>query len=132
MHRLSIYFMRIFGFLAVLNAVILDFYHHLEWVNGYVQYGPAVLFILYILAGAFIASKLYKGEEPEEKKLSPFIYSMMITTFLTIIFAMNIFVGEPNSNIFNIYNFEFWLFVVIMPIMTNIMSRRKQRVTESE
>lgn len=122
--------MRIFGFLAVLNAIILDFYHHMEWVSSFVQYGPVVLFILYILAGAFITSRIYKDGEPEEKKLSPFIYSMMITIFLTIIFAMNIFVGEPSSNIFNIFNFEFWLFVVIMPITTNIMSRRKESLAE--
>lgn len=130
MHRLSIYFMRIFGFLAVLNAIIFDFYHHLEWVNSFVQFGPVILFILYMIAGAFIASRLYKGEEPEEKKLGPFVYSMMITTFLTILFAMNIFVGEPRLNILNICNFEFWLFVVIMPIMTNIVPGRKKSVPE--
>lgn len=130
MHKLSIYFMRVFGFVALLNAIILDFYHHLEWVNGFVQNGPVVLFIIYILAGAFITSKLYRGEEPEEKKLSPFLYSMMITVFLTVIVAMNVFAGEPNSNIFNIYNFEFWLFIVILPVMTNIMSGRKKRVAE--
>ena len=130
MHKLSIFIMRVLGFFAVLNAIILDFFHHLEWVNGYVQNGPIFLFILYVLAGFFITSKLYKGEEPEGKKLSPFIYSMMITIYLTVIFSMNIFVGEPNLNIFNILNFEFWFFIVALPIISNIISRKKESVPE--
>ena len=74
MYKLSITIMRMLGFIAILNAIILDFYHHLEWVNSYVQYGPIALFVLYILGGAFITSKLYKDrEEPEGRKLSPFI-----------------------------------------------------------
>lgn len=126
MYKLSISIMRVLGFFAVLNAIILDFYHHLEWVDGYVQYGPMVLFILYILAGAFIASKLYEGrEEPEGRNLSPFIYPMMITMFLTVIFAMNIFVGEPNSDIFDISAFEFWFVVVALPIISKIKSCKK-------
>lgn len=124
MYKLSITIMRMLGFIAILNAIILDFYHHLEWVNSYVQYGPIALFVLYILGGAFITSKLYKDrEEPEGRKLSPFIYSMMITTFLTVIFAMNIFVREPKSNIFNISNSEFWIFAVVVPIVSKLMSK---------
>lgn len=131
MYKLSITIMRILGFFAVLNAIILDFYHHLGWVNGYVQYGLIALFILYVLAGSFMASKLYKDrEEPEGRHLSLFIYSMMITTVLTVIFAMNIFVGEPNSNIFNISNSEFWIFAVVVPVISKIMSRKEENVPE--
>lgn len=131
MYNLSITIMRVLWFCGIMNAIILDFYHHLEWVNGYVQYGPIALLILYVLAGSFITSKLYKGrEEPEGRKLSPFIHSMIITTALTVIFAMNIFVGEPNSNIFDISNSEFWIFAVVVPIISKIMSRKAEKVPE--
>lgn len=131
MYKLSISVMRALGFVAVLNAIILDFYHHLEWVNGYLQFGPIALFILYVFAGSFIASRLYKGrEEPEGRNLSPFIHSMMITTALTVIFAMNFFVGQPNSNIFNISNSEFWIFAVVVPIISKMLSRKEEGVPE--
>ncbi|WP_213809594.1 hypothetical protein [Jeotgalicoccus sp. WY2] len=101
--------------------IITDFFTEIPW---YVQYGPIILF-----GGiAVIVAILEMDDDEDDKeqketgkgtKLGSLFRLSLILFIWLLIAAMNIFVGKPRTDAFNIY-LSFWVFLVAIPTLTKI------------
>lgn len=60
----------------------------------------------------------------ERKKRRKYWLAFIIFIWLVII-AMNIFVGEPEGNVFNIRNLEFWILIVVLPLLSQFNYKKR-------
>lgn len=114
---------------SVFTLIVADFYPSIPW---YVQFGPIILTIMIIFIGAHFEKK--KGE-PEESASADemkegrkqWLYGMSLVW--AAIIAMNVLVGEPGSNAFNIREPQFWIFVVAIPILSQFNFKKSSDAT---
>lgn len=108
-------------YITFLNLIILDFFSGIPW---YVQYGPIIISGFIILLTAF----LEKDDEHAEEKEAPLLYRIFLMVALCLlIFGMNIFVGEPSTELFNIKHTKFWIFFIVLPVLGDIFLKVKKR-----
>ena len=104
--------------LSLLIFIIGDFFPRTDW---YIRIGPMILTVIIILIVSIFGKKEEKSEEIEtafeKKKRRKYWLAVIIFIWLLIV-TMNIFVGEPEGNVFNIRNPEFWILVVALPLLS--------------
>lgn len=109
-------------YISFIIWIITDFFTGIPW---YVQYGPIILF-----GGiAVIVAILEMDDDEDDKeqketgkgtKLGSLFRLSLILFIWLLIAAMNIFVGKPRTDAFNIYDLSFWVFLVAIPTLTKI------------
>ena len=112
----------IFSFLIF---IIADFFPGIDW---YIQIGPMILTVIILFLLAIFEKKEAEPKKvktaDERKKHKKYWLAFIIFTWLVII-AMNIFVGEPNGNVFNIRNLEFWILIVVLPLLSQFNYKKR-------
>ena len=112
----------IFSFLIF---IIADFFPGVPW---YIQIGPMILTVIILFLLAVFEKKEAESKEvktaDERKKRRKHWLAFIVFTWLVII-AMNIFVGEPEGNVFNIRNLEFWILIVALPLLSQFNYKKK-------
>lgn len=63
-----------------------------------------------------VESKKIESADEKRKRRNHFL--AFIAFIWLIVIAMNIFVGEPEGDIFNIKNPAFWILMVILPLLS--------------
>lgn len=109
-------------YISFIIWIITDFFTGIPW---YVQYGPIILF-----GGiAVIVAILEMDDDEDDKeqketgkgtKLGSLFRLSLILFIWLLIAAMNIFVGKPRTDAFNIYDLSFWVFLVAIPTLNKI------------
>ena len=96
--------------------IIADFFPGTSWI---VQFGPMVL--VWIVIGLIY---IFAKDDPEEeidknerKRSRRYLLSSIVIIWLVTI-SLNIFVGEPAGDLFNIYKAEFWFLLVALPLLS--------------
>lgn len=110
---------------SLLFLIIVDFFHGIPW---YIQYGPMILaWIVVVIVAIFEKEEDKSGEKiPDYNKKNnnkTWIYFLLFTWLLVIF--MNAVVGEPKAEIFNMYNPEFWVFVVLIPLLAAFTHKKR-------
>ena len=112
----------IFSFLIF---IIADFFPGVPW---YIQIGPMILTVIILFLLAVFEKKEAESKEvktaDERKKRRKHWLAFIVFTWLVII-AMNIFVGEPEGNVFNIRNLEFWILIVALPLLSQFNYKKR-------
>lgn len=112
----------IFSFLIF---IIADFFPGVPW---YIQIGPMILTVIIIFLAALFEKKEDEPKETEtaddRKKHRKYWIAFIIFIWLVII-GMNIFVGEPEGNVFNIGNLEFWILIVVLPLLAQFNYKKR-------
>lgn len=112
----------IFSFLIF---IIADFFPGIDW---YIQIGPMILTVIIIFLLAMLEKKEAEPKEietaDEKKKRKKYWLAFIIFIWL-IITAMNIFVGEPEGNVFNIRSPEFWILIVALPLLSQFNYKKR-------
>lgn len=105
--------------------IITDFFTGISW---YIQYGPIILFGGIVVTVAILEMD-DEEDETEQKETgkrtkfgSLFRFSLILFIWF-LIAAMNIFVGKPRTDAFNIYDLSFWVFLVAIPILNRVQIR---------
>lgn len=120
-------------YISLLILIITDFFNE---VPSYIQYGPIIVFgaiaiIVAILEMDVDEDEAGQKETGKENKVSLFFGMSLILPTGLLTAAMNVFVGEPKTDVFNIYDLSFWVFFVALPILNNvlfkIMEKREER-----
>lgn len=115
-------FLFIFSFLIF---IIADFFPGVPW---YIQIGPMILTVILLFLLAVFEKKEAEPKEvktaDERKKRRKHWLAFIVFTWLVII-AMNIFVGEPEGNVFNIRNLEFWILIVALPLLSQFNYKKR-------
>lgn len=110
---------------SLLIFIIADFFPGIDW---YIQIGPMILTVIIIFLLAMFEKKEAEPKEiktaDERKKRRKYWLAFIIFIWLVII-AMNIFVGEPEGNAFNIRNLEFWILIVVLPLLSQFNFKKK-------
>lgn len=113
-----------FLFPAVLvNFIVLDFLHEHKWVTFGLQFGPLAAVIAFILLMALLEKR--PSEEVEETKEDKRNGRNRYIFIIVLIVSLNLFWGEPHADVFNIARFEFWLGLIILPILSSFDFRKK-------
>lgn len=109
-------------YISFIIWIITDFFTGIPW---YVQYGPIILF-----GGiAVIVAILEMDDDEDDKeqketgkgtKLGSLFRLSLILFIWLLIAAMNIFVGKPRTDAFNICDLSFWVFLVAIPTLNKI------------
>lgn len=107
---------------------ITDFFYQYDWVTWQVQFGPIILtWAILLIAAAF--ERKESNEENEVKKKPKISGSNHFTLFIVfvalVIISLNIIVGEPNMSITNMYNPEFWILIVLLPLLSQFHFKKK-------
>lgn len=117
-------FLLLFVF-SLLIFIIADFFPGTDW---YIQIGPMILTVIIILLLALFEKKEAEPKEietdDERKKRRKYWLAFIIFIWLVII-VMNIFFGEPEGNVFNIRNFEFWILIVALPLLSQFNYKKR-------
>lgn len=103
---------------SMFTLIVTDFYPGISW---YVQFGPIILAFMIIFIGAYFEKKKDEPEESEpvdETKESRKQWLFVMGAVWAAIIAMNVLVGEPEMNAFNIREPQFWIFVVALPLLS--------------
>lgn len=112
-------------YISFIIWIITDFFTGIDW---YIQIGPMILTVVILFLLAIFEKKEAepKGVKTadERKKHKKYWLAFIIFTWLVII-AMNIFVGEPNGNVFNIRNLEFWILIVVLPLLSQFNFKKR-------
>lgn len=112
----------IFSFLIF---IIADFFPGIDW---YIQVGPMILTVIILFLLAIFEKKEAEPKEietaDEKKKRKKYWLAFIIFIWL-IITAMNIFVGEPEGNVFNIRSPEFWILIVALPLLSQFNYKKR-------
>lgn len=110
---------------SLLIFILADFF---PGIDRYIQIGPMILTVIIIFLLAIFEKKEAEPKEvktaDERKKHKKYWLAFIIFTWLVII-AMNIFVGEPNGNVFNIRNLEFWILIVVLPLLSQFNFKKR-------
>lgn len=97
-------------------------------MKWYVQFGPIILTFVIILIGATFEDKENNQEDDETKKpkISGRKYTALFIILLALlIISLNIFVGEPEMRIANIHNPEFWILMVVLPLLSQFNYKKR-------
>lgn len=103
---------------SMFTLIVTDFYPGISW---YVQFGPIILAFMIIFIGAYFEKKKDEPEESEpvdETKESRKQWLFVMGAVWAAIIAMNVLVGEPEMNAFNIREPQLWIFVVALPLLS--------------
>lgn len=103
---------------SIFTLIVTDFYPGIPW---YIQFGPIILAFMIIFIGAYFEKKKDEPEESEpvdETKESRKQWLFVMGAVWAAIIAMNVLVGEPEMNAFNIRKPQFWIFVVALPLLS--------------
>lgn len=114
--------------MSILFLFITDFFYQYSWMTWYIQFGPVILTWILILIAAAFEKKEDKMETDERRpsKISGRKYMFLFTILLALlIIFMNLFVGQPNMGITDIDNPEFWVFIVVLPLLANFHYRKR-------
>lgn len=110
---------------SLLIFIIGDFFPGTDW---YIRIGPMILTVIIIFIAALFEKKEDEPKEietaDERKKRRKYWLAFIVFVWLVII-AMNIFVGEPKGNVFNIRNPEFWILVVVLPVLSQFHFKKR-------
>ena len=110
---------------SLLIFIIADFFPGIDW---YIQIGPMILTVIILFLLAIFEKKEAEPKEvktaDERKKHKKYWLALIVFTWLVII-AMNIFVGEPEGNVFNIRNLEFWILIVALPLLSQFNYKKR-------
>lgn len=110
---------------SLLIFILADFFSGLDW---YIQIGPMILTVVILFLLAIFEKKEAEPKEvktaDERKKRRKHWLAFIVFTWLVII-AMNIFVGEPEGNVFNIRNLEFWILIVALPLLSQFNYKKR-------
>ncbi|MEK4556250.1 hypothetical protein [Jeotgalicoccus sp. FSL K6-3177] len=63
----------------------------------------------------------------EKPKNINFIPTLILVSIILLIAGMNIFVGAPRHDIFNITDFSFWIVFIALPLLGNVYNKVKER-----
>lgn len=112
-------------YISFIIWIITDFFLEIPW---YIQYGPIILFggIAVIVAILEMDDDEDETEQKETGKRTKFssLFRFSLVLFIWfLIAAMNIFVGKPRTDAFNIYDLSFWVFLVAVPILNRVQIR---------
>ncbi len=112
-------------YISFIIWIISDFFTEIPW---YIQYGPIILFggIAVIVAILEMDDDEDEAEQKETVKGTKFgsLFRFSLVLFIWILIAsMNIFVGSPRTEVFNIYDLSFWVFLVAIPILNKVHIR---------
>ena len=112
-------------YISFIIWIISDFFTGIPW---YIQYGPIILFggIVVIVAILEMDEEDDETEQKETGKRTKFgsLFRFSLILFIWfLIAAMNIFVGKPRTDGFNIYDLSFWVFLVAIPILNKVHIR---------
>ena len=87
-----------------------------------------ILTVIIIFLTAMFEKKEDESKEieaaDEKKKRRKHWIAFIIFIWLVII-GMNIFVGEPEGNVFNIRNLEFWILIVALPLLAQFNYKKR-------
>lgn len=109
-------------YISFIIWIISDFFTGIPW---YIQYGPIILFVGIAVIVAILEMDDDDDETEQEKtdkgtKLGYFFRLSLILFIWILIASMNIFIGEPATDVFNIYDLSFWVFFVAIPILNRV------------
>lgn len=112
-------------YISFIIWIITDFFTGISW---YIQYGPIILFggIVVTVAILEMDDEEDGTEQKETGKRTKFgsLFRFSLILFIWfLIAAMNIFVGKPRTDAFNIYDLSFWVFLVAIPILNRVQIR---------
>ena len=82
-----------------------------------------LLFLLAVFEKKEAEPKEVKTADERKKRRKHWL-AFIVFTWLVII-AMNIFVGEPEGNVFNIRNLEFWILIVALPLISQFNYKKR-------
>lgn len=122
------YFIMVIFLFSILFLFITDFFYQYDWMKWYVQFGPIILTFVIILIGATFEDKENNQEDDETKKpkISGRKYTALFIILLALlIISLNIFVGEPEMRIANIHNPEFWILMVVLPLLSQFNYKKR-------
>lgn len=112
-------------YISFIIWIITDFFTGIDW---YIQIGPMILTVVILFLLAIFEKKEAepKGVKTadERKKHKKYWLAFIIFIWLVII-AMNIFIGEPEGNVFNIRNLEFWILIVALPLLSQFNFKKR-------
>ena len=110
---------------SILIFIVADFFPGTDW---YIRIGPMILTVIIIFLTAMFEKKEDESKEieaaDEKKKRRKHWIAFIIFIWLVII-GMNIFVGEPEGNVFNIRNLEFWILIVALPLLAQFNYKKR-------
>lgn len=107
-------------YISFIICIITDFFTGIPW---YIQYGPIIVFGSIAVIAAVLEIDEDEAEQKETGKRTKLGFLFRIALILSIWFlivSMNIFVGEPTTDVFNIYDLSFWVFLVAIPILNRV------------
>ncbi|CAD2070936.1 hypothetical protein GCM10007275_16480 [Jeotgalicoccus coquinae] len=108
-------------YVTLINLIILDFYHTIPW---YIQYGP----IIVVGIVTVLSVVLDKDNNEEENKKAPILYRLfLLISLCLVVISMNVAVGEPSTELFNIYSLSFWTIFIAVPLLSSVYSKVKER-----
>lgn len=112
-------------YISFIICIITDFFSGIDW---YIQFGPIILFggiavIVAILEMDDDEEETEQKETGKRTKLGSLFRFSLVLFIWFLIAAMNIFVGKPRTDAFNIYDLSFWVFLVAIPILNRVQIR---------
>ncbi|MEY8561084.1 hypothetical protein AALF85_10305 [Jeotgalicoccus halotolerans] len=115
-------------YISSIILIATDFFNGIPW---YIQFGPLLVF------GSLTAVITIWNMDAEEdetldktaenSKYINFIPTFILVSILFLIAGMNIFVGAPRNDIFNITDFSFWIVFVALPILNRVYVKVAER-----
>ena len=118
-------FITVISSASLFTLIVTDFYPRIPW---YIQFGPIILTIMIIFIGAYFEKKKGEPEESEsvdERKESRKQWLFLMGAVWAAIIAMNVLVGEPKMNAFNIQELQFWVLVVALPLLSQFNFKKR-------
>ena len=108
---------------ASLYLIVCDFLHEQEWMSVWLQFGPFVAVAVIILLLAALDKRSF--EEVERTKEDKGLGWNRFLFIIILIVSLNLFWGEPRLPILDISRFEFWLCLIILPIVSEFDFKKK-------
>ena len=113
--------LRVSLYATFINLIILDFFHEIPW---YIQYGPIIAVGIVSVLSVIIR----KGDNEEGSRDAPIICRLFLLISLSlVVICMNIFIGEPSTELFSIYSSKFWIVFIALPLLGSVYNKVKAR-----
>ena len=116
-------------YVSLLWAFMLDFFHDSNWMSTTIQYAPmALAWIIIIVMAIFEAVNKDKMDEASVSKREGNEKSMKLLALIFLwaaVISMNFIAGTPGMDLLNIHRPEFWIFLILLPLLTAFNYRRK-------
>ena len=116
------------SYISYIILIVTDFFNGIPW---YIQFGP--LFVFGSLTAVITIWNMDREEgetldkTAEKPKNVNFIPTLILVSIILLIAGMNIFVGAPRNDIFNITDFSFWIVFVALPILNKVYVKVAER-----